>query len=350
MNQGSDNSLFLRACKREPVERTPVWMMRQAGRYLPEYRAIRQKTDFLTLCKTPELAAEVSIQPVDIIGVDACIIFSDILVVSEAMGMELIVEENKGGPRFPNPIRSKTDIDRLQVPDPTSKLKFVLDAVRLTQKTLNGRVPLIGFAGSPWTLATYLVEGKGSKNFRYIKELIYTEPKTAHLLLDKLARVVASYLSAKIEAGAQAVQIFDTWGGILPPDEFKEFSLRYIEQVMSLLKRNGAPVIVFCKDCNQSLETIADLQPDVVGLDWTMDIGKARMMVGSQVALQGNLDPTALYAGPEIIRKNVVKILEKFGKGTGHIFNLGHGILPDIPVEHAKAFVQAVKEESRSFH
>jgi len=344
------NDLFLRACKREPVERTPVWMMRQAGRYLPEYRAIRAKVDFLTLCKTPELASEVSIQPVDILGVDACIIFSDILVVPEAMGMKLFIEENKGGPRFENPLRSRTDIDRLSVPDPSRELKYVMDALRITKKNLNNRVPLIGFSGSPWTLATYMVEGKGSKNFRAIKELIYTNPKDAHALLDKLARTIAAYLSAKIEAGAQAVQIFDTWGGILPPDEFKEFSLQYIEQVLKLLKRNNAPTIVFCKDCGQSLESIADVGCDVIGLDWTVDIEKARMMVGSYVALQGNLDPTLLYAPPERIRAGVKKVLEKFGKGPGHIFNLGHGILPDIPVDHARALVQAVKEESVKYH
>ncbi|MGH2568832.1 MAG: uroporphyrinogen decarboxylase [Bacteroidota bacterium] len=344
------NDLFLRACRREPVERTPVWIMRQAGRYLPEYRAVREKTDFLTLCKTPELAAEVSIQPVDILGVDACIIFSDILVVPEAMGMELIVEEGKGGPRFPHPLRSRADIDRLRVPDPNRELKYVMEAVRLTRTSLNGRVPLIGFAGSPWTLATYMVEGKGSKDFRFIKELIYSNPKDAHVLLDKLARVVAAYLTAKIEAGAQAVQIFDTWGCILPPDEFRDFSLRYIEQVIPLLRRKSVPVIVFCKDCGHSLEAIADVRPDVVGLDWTVDIGKARMMVGSHVALQGNLDPTMLYAPPERIRAGVKKILEKFGDGTGHIFNLGHGILPDVPVEHAKAMVQAVQQESKRYH
>jgi uroporphyrinogen decarboxylase len=344
------NDLFLRACRREPVERTPVWMMRQAGRYLPEYRAIRAKVDFLTLCKTPELAAEVSIQPVDIIGVDACIIFSDILIVPEAMGMKLFVEEGTGGPRFEDPIRTRADINNLAVPDPNHELKYVMDALRLTRKNLNNRVPLIGFAGSPWTLATYMVEGKGSKNFRSVKELIYSNPKDAHALLDKLARTVAAYLSAKIEAGAQAVQIFDTWGGILPPDEFKEFSLRYIEQVLNLVRRNGAPIIVFCKDCGHSLEAIADTGCDVVGLDWSIDIAKARMMVGSTCALQGNLDPSMLYAPPERIREGVKKILEKFGKGSGHIFNLGHGILPDIPVEHAKAFVQIVKEESAKYH
>jgi uroporphyrinogen decarboxylase len=344
------NDLFLRACRREPVERTPVWIMRQAGRYLPEYRVIRAKVDFLTLCKTPDLAAEVSIQPVDIIGVDACIIFSDILVVPEAMGMKLFVEEGKGGPRFETPIRTRAEINKLAIPDPNRELKYIMDALRLTRKNLNNRVPLIGFAGSPWTLATYMVEGKGSKNFRSMKELIYSNPKDAHALLDKLARTVAAYLSAKIEAGAQAVQIFDTWGGILPPDEFKEFSLRYIEQVLNLLNRNGAPTIIFCKDCGHSVEAIADTGCDVVGLDWSIDIAKARMMVGSYAALQGNLDPTMLYAPPDRIREGVKKILEKFGRGSGHIFNLGHGILPDIPVEHAKAFVQAVKEESIQYH
>ena len=268
----------------------------------------------------------------------------------EAMGMKLFVDEGKGGPRFESPIRSRADINKLAVPDPNRELKHVMDALRLARKNLNNRVPLIGFAGSPWTLATYMVEGKGSKNFRAVKELIYSNPKDAHALLDKLARTVAAYLSAKIEAGAQAVQIFDTWGGILPPDEFKEFSLRYIEQVLTLLKRNGAPTIVFCKDCGHSIEAIADTGCDVVGLDWSIDIEKARMMIGSYVALQGNLDPTMLYAQPERIREAVKKILEKFGRGPGHIFNLGHGILPDIPVEHAKAFVRAVKEESAKYH
>lgn len=324
--------------------------MRQAGRYLPEYRKIRAKTDFLTLCKTPELAAEVSIQPVDLVGVDACIIFSDILVVPEAMGMELIIEEGKGGPRFPNPIRSIQQIKGLHIPDPTKELKYVMDAVTLTRRNLGGRVPLIGFSGSPWTLATYMVEGHGSKNFKHVKELIYTQPLEAHLLLDKLSKAVGDYLCAKIDAGAQTVQIFDTWGGILPPDEFIEFSLQYITKVVEQVKSKGVPIIVFCKDCVHSLDAIADIGADVVGLDWTIDIGNARMQIGSKVALQGNLDPTVLYASPEKIRSSVIRILEKYGKGSGHIFNLGHGILPDIPPDHARAFIQSVKEESVRFH
>jgi uroporphyrinogen decarboxylase len=266
------------------------------------------------------------------------------------MGMKLVMEEGNGGPRFPYPLRSRADIDALKVPEPNRELKFVMEALRLTRKQLNGRVPLIGFAGSPWTLATYMVEGKGSKSFRHIKELIYNNPKDAHALLEKLARSIASYLNAQIEAGAQAIQIFDTWGGILPQEEFREFSLRSMGMVIQLLRRNGVPIILFCKDCGHSLEAIADLRPEVVSLDWTVDIGKARDMVGSYVALQGNMDPALLYASPERIRTAVQKILEKFGKGSGHIFNLGHGILPDVPVEHAKAFVQAVKNESPKYH
>ncbi|MBI3765614.1 MAG: uroporphyrinogen decarboxylase [Ignavibacteriales bacterium] len=344
------NDLFLKACLRQPTPRTPVWMMRQAGRYLPEYRAVRAKVEFLTLCKTPELAAEVTVQPVDIVGVDAAIIFSDILVVPEAMGMKLLIEEGKGGPSFPSPIRSSEDIAKLDIPDPHDKLRFVMDALRLTRKHLEDRVPLIGFSGSPWTLAAYMVEGHGSRNFRYIKEMIYNCPKQAHDLLRKLAKAVAAHLSAQIQAGAQAVQIFDTWGGILTGDSFQEFSLRYIEQVIAETETKDVPVIVFCKDCGHSLEKITATGCNVVGLDWTTDIGDARARVGDRVALQGNLDPTVLYANPDRIRDEVKSILAKFGKGTGHIFNLGHGILPDIPVEHAKEFVRAVKEESQHYH
>ncbi len=344
------NDLFLRACRRQPVPRTPVWMMRQAGRYLPEYRAVRKNYDFLTMCHTPELVAEVSIQPVDLVGVDACIIFSDILVVPEAMGMQLVVEEGKGGPQFPSPLRSRADIDGLKRPDPETELRFVMDALRLTSGRLAGRVPLIGFAGSPWTLASYMVEGRGSKSFRHIKELIYSSPDDAHALLSLLSDTVTDYLNAKIAAGAQAVQIFDTWGGLLPPDQFREFSLQYIERIVSRLHREKAPVIVFCKDTGHSLEAIAETGADVVGIDWTIDMAEAKRRIGGKAALQGNLDPTMLYAPPDRIRAGVVSILEKFGHGPGHVFNLGHGILPDIPVEHARAFVDAVKEESPRFH
>ncbi|HEY6953136.1 MAG TPA: uroporphyrinogen decarboxylase [Bacteroidota bacterium] len=344
------NDLFLRACKREETDRTPVWFMRQAGRYLPEYRAIRAKTDFLTLCKTPELASEVTIQPVDLVGVDAAIIFSDILVVAEAMGMKLVVEEGKGGPRFPSPLRSKSDIEKLGVRDVCSSLNYVFDAIRLTRKRLNNRVPLIGFSGAPWTIASYMVEGRNPRDFRHVKELIYSNPHDAHLLLDKLATVVTSYLNAQIEAGAQAVQIFDTWGGVLGQEEFEEFSLRHIRKVISALKTNGVPVIVFCKNCGHSLEKIADTGAAVVGLDWTVDIGKAREMIGSYVALQGNLDPVMLFSTPERIAEGVKTILKKFGNGTGHIFNLGHGILPETPVDNVRAFVEAVRKYSPAYH
>jgi uroporphyrinogen decarboxylase len=324
--------------------------MRQAGRYLPEYRAIRAKTDFLTLCKTPDLAAEVTVQPVDLIGVDAAIIFSDILVVPEAMGMQLVVEEGKGGPRFPSPVRSKSDIDKLAVQNACSSLGYVFDAIRLAKKRLNNRVPLIGFAGAPWTIASYMVEGRNPRDFRHIKELMYSNPREAHALLEKLSTVVTSYLNAQIEAGARAIQIFDTWGGVLGQEEFEEFSLRYIQRIVSSVKRNNAPIIVFCKNCGHSLEKIANSGADVVGLDWTTDLGKAREMVGSYVALQGNLDPTILFSTPERIESGVKIVLKKFGKGNGHIFNLGHGILPETPVENVKAFVNAVKKFSTAFH
>jgi uroporphyrinogen decarboxylase len=323
--------------------------MRQAGRYLPEYRAVREKADFLTLCKTPELAAEVTIQPVDLIGVDAAIIFSDILVIPEAMGMELELIESKG-PVFHHPIRYEDDLKYLKQIDPSKDLKYVLDAVSLTKKELDNRVPLIGFSGSPWTLMTYMVEGKGSKSFSNVKKLIYNNPALAHKILDKLSAAVSGYLSAKIEAGADAVQIFDTWGGILSPHDFKEFSLRYISKVIDNVKKKNEPVIVFSKGVHYKLNELADCGADVIGLDWTMDIGEVRNKIGSKVALQGNMDPTVLYANENAIRNEVRRILNSFGEGSGHIFNLGHGILPDIEPENAKAMVKFVKEESKKFH
>ncbi|MCX6174584.1 MAG: uroporphyrinogen decarboxylase [Ignavibacteriales bacterium] len=343
------NDLFLRACKRKKVERTPIWIMRQAGRYLPEYRAVRKKVDFITMCKTPELAAEITIQPVDIIGVDAAIIFSDILVIPEAMGMKLEMIESKG-PKLYNPIRSISDINRLRKIDPSKDLKYILDAVSLAKKELNGRVPLIGFAGSPWTLMTYMVEGGGSKSFSEIKKFIYNDPKSTHILLDKIADAVAEYLSAKIEAGADAVQIFDTWGGLLSPADFEEFSLRYIEKIISQVKRKDEPVIVFAKGVHYKLNKLANCGADVIGLDWTMELGKVRSKIGNKVALQGNLDPTILYGDKEKIRNEAVKVLKSFGKNNGHIFNLGHGILPNVKSENAKFLVDVVKEESKKFH
>jgi uroporphyrinogen decarboxylase len=343
------NDLFLRAAKKEKIERTPIWIMRQAGRYLPEYRAVREKSDFLTMCKTPELAAEVTIQPIDLIGVDAAILFSDILVIPEAMGMELIMNEGKG-PIFPSPIRSASDIEKLKNIDPNVELKYVMDAISLTKKNLDNRVPLIGFCGSPWTLMTYMVEGGGSKNFSKIKNFIYTQPEAAHVLLDKIAKASVNYLSAKIEAGCNAVQIFDTWGGILSPSDFEEFSLPYIKYIVSELKRKDEPVIVFAKGVHHRLKKLAKSGADVIGLDLTMDLGKVRKKIGDLVALQGNLDPTILYASEEKIEYEVKKVLKAYGEGSGHIFNLGHGILPDIAPAKAKALVEIVKRESVKFH
>jgi len=343
------NDLFLRACKRLPVERTPIWVMRQAGRYLPEYRAVRQKVDFLTMCRTPDLASEVTLQPIDLIGVDAAIIFSDILVIPEAMGMHLEMHEGTG-PVFPHPIRDEHDTKNLKKIDPTVDLKYVLDAVTLTKKELNRRVPLIGFSGSPWTLLAYMVEGQGSKTFSKVKCLIYNNPKLAHNLLDEIADAVAAYLCAKIEAGVDAVQIFDTWGGILSQDDFEEFSLNYIRKIISEVKGKAVPVIVFAKGVHYHLNKLAESGADVLGLDWTMNIGDVRRKVGDKVALQGNLDPAMLYAGHEKIKYEAKKILQSFGKGNGHIFNLGHGILPDVQPENLKTLVNFVKEESVSYH
>jgi len=343
------NDLFLRACRRQAVPRTPVWMMRQAGRYLPEYRAVRITTDFLTLCKTPELAAEVTIQPVELIGVDAAIIFSDILVVPEAMGMELRIEESKG-PQFPKPIASRDDIAALTVKDPEKSLKFVMDALELSKRMLNGRVPLIGFSGSPWTLAAYMVDGGGSRDFHKTKTMMLEDPEGFSMLMEKLSQMVRLYLEAQIAAGADAVQVFDTWGGILTPDHYKKWSLDWIFKIISTMQRDGVPVIVFSKGANHSIEDIASIGADVVGIDWTMDIGEARALIGDRVAIQGNLDPSTLFASPDRIKQEVRSVLKKYGEGTGHVFNLGHGIAPGVPVEHARAFVSAVKTESPSFH
>ena len=343
------NDLFLRACRRQKCERTPVWMMRQAGRYLPEYRAVRAKADFLTMVKTPELAAEITVQPVDRVGVDAAIVFSDILVVPEAMGMQWEMVESVG-PRFPRPVRTRSDVQGLTVADPERALRYVMNAIQASKRLLGGRVPLIGFSGSPWTLAAYMIEGGGSANFKFAKAMMLDDPDTFEALLKKIGETVRLYLEAQIAAGADAVQIFDTWGGVLTPEHYRKYSLDPMFEIVSTLHRTGEPVIVFSKGSNHALTEIAEIGADVVGLDWTVDIGEARRLIGERVALQGNLDPSALYASPEAIRKEVRSVLRKFGDGAGHVFNLGHGILPDVDPENARAMVRAVKEESITFH
>ncbi len=340
------NDLFLRACRREPTERPPVWMMRQAGRYLPEYRAIRERADFLIMVGTPELAAEVTLQPVDLVGVDAAIIFSDILVIPQAMGMELTVTDGIG-PRFPQPLRSAADVAALRDIEPREHLAYVLEAIRLARRELAGRVPLIGFAGAPWTLMSYMVEGAGSKSFTQAKRLLLQDPTLAHELLGRLARAVGRFLQAQVAAGAQAVQLFDSWASALGPRDFREFALPYLAEAARLAREAGAPVIVFAPGAGWALEEIATTTgADVVSLDWQTDPSDARRrLAGHAVALQGNLDPCWLYAPPATIRERTREMLAAFG-GHGHIANLGHGILPDIPVAHARAFVDAVKEWS----
>jgi uroporphyrinogen decarboxylase len=338
------NDLLLRACRREPVERPPVWMMRQAGRYLPEYRAVRAKSDFLTMVRTPELAAEVTLQPVDILGVDAAIIFSDILVVPQAMGMALSVEEGTG-PRFHDPIGSPRDVQLLCDVEMERDLGYVLDALRLTRGELRDRVPLIGFAGAPWTLMSYMVEGAGTKTFTRAKRFLVEQPRGAHELLARLAEVVGRFLEAQVAAGAQVVQLFDSWAAALGPRDFREFALPYLAEAARPAKQAGVPVIAFAPGAGWALEEIARATgADVIGVDWQTDAGEARRRLAPmQVALQGNLDPTWLFAQPDEIRARTRAMLEAFG-GAGHIANLGHGILPDVPVAHAAAFVNAVKE------
>lgn len=348
------NDRFLRALLKEPVDVTPVWMMRQAGRYLPEYKATRAKAgSFMNLCMNPELACEVTIQPLDRYPLDAAILFSDILTVPDAMGLQLRFAEGEG-PIFDKPVRTEADVNALFAPDPEGELKYVMDAVRTIRKELDGRVPLIGFSGSPWTLATYMVEGGSSKEYAKVKGMLFDRPDLMHKLLDTTAKAVTAYLNAQIDAGAQAVQIFDTWGGMLTPRDYKEFSLRYMQQILDGLKRESegrkVPVILFTKGGGQWIEAMADTGADALGLDWTTDLSDARRRVGDKVALQGNMDPTVLYASPERIRKEVATVLESYGKGSGHVFNLGHGIHQHIDPENAGAFIEAVHELSAPYH
>ncbi len=348
------NDTLLRTLLKQPVDRTPVWMMRQAGRYLPEYRKVREKAgSFMNLCTNPELACEVTLQPLDRYAFDAAILFSDILTIPDAMGLGLSFAEGEG-PRFSNPIRSAADVDKLPIPDPEQELRYVIDAVRLIRTSLQGRVPLIGFSGSPWTLATYMVEGGSSKNFQKIKAMMYEQPGVVHRMLDKLAKSVALYLNAQIAAGAQAVMLFDTWGGMLTSEDYLEFSLQYASRVREQLQIEAdgrrVPTVLFTKGGGLWLEAMADTGYDALGLDWQTDIGLARARVGDKVALQGNMDPVSLYANPDVIRAKVKNVLERYGRGSGHVFNLGHGILPDINPEHVKAMVDAVREFSPAYH
>ena len=348
------NDRFLKALMREPVDVTPVWMMRQAGRYLPEYRATRKQAgSFLDLCKNAELACEVTMQPLRRYDFDAAILFSDILTIPDALGQGLYFEEGEG-PKFRKVIRTAADVENLPKVNIASELEYVMNAVSVIRKELNGSVPLIGFSGSPWTLATYMIEGGGSKDFRHAKQFMYDNPEAMHLLLDKLADAVTDYLNAQIDAGAQVVQIFDTWGGILTPSCYQEFSLAYMKKIIANLtkEREGrkVPSIVFTKNGGQWLESIVASGADGVGLDWTIDIAEARRRADGTVALQGNMDPTMLYASPAAIRKEVDKILAGYGPGPGHVFNLGHGITPQVNPDHVSVFVDSVHELSGQYH
>ncbi|MGI5310138.1 uroporphyrinogen decarboxylase [Rheinheimera sp. WS51] len=344
------NDRYLKALLKQPVDKTPVWMMRQAGRYLPEYRATRaQAGDFMSLCRNAELACEVTLQPLRRYALDAAILFSDILTIPDAMGLGLYFSEGEG-PKFERPLRTAADIAKLPIPDPEQELQYVMNAVRTIRRELKGSVPLIGFSGSPWTLATYMVEGGSSKTFPTIKKMMFTDPQALHLLLDKLADSVIIYLNAQISAGAQSLMIFDTWGGVLTPRDYQEFSLHYMQKILDGLTREAdgrkVSVTLFTKNGGLWLETIANTGCDGVGLDWTINIGDARQRIGDKVALQGNMDPSILLGSPERIRAEVKTILESFGTGPGHVFNLGHGITPDVNPDNVTVFIDAVHEFS----
>lgn len=346
------NDRFLRALKRQPVDRTPVWMMRQAGRYLPEYRASRAKAGgFMDLCRNPELCCEVTLQPLARYGLDAAILFSDILTVPDAMGLGLRFVEGEG-PVFDRPVQTADAIHNIGIPDPETDLRYVMDAVRTIKSTLAGSVPLIGFAGSPWTLATYMVEGASSREFAIIKKLMFDEPELLDALLLKLSDSVALYLEAQIHSGADAVMVFDTWGGALSPATYERFSLAPMRRIVQQLKLKAPqiPVILFTKNGGQHIEAMADTGCDALGVDWTTELSVARARVGDRVALQGNMDPLCLFARPERIRTEVARVLASYGPGTGHVFNLGHGILPQTPPEHAAAMIEAVRELSPAYH
>lgn len=335
---------FLDACWGKPVDRTPVWLMRQAGRYLPEYMAVRSKCTFLELCKTPELAAEVTIQPVDILGVDAAIMFSDILTPVEPMGMKL---DFVPGPVFESPIRSMADVEKLRIPQMEQDVPYVLETIKILRRELAGKVPLIGFGGAPFTLACYMVEGKGSKDFAQIKRMMYAAPDVYAALMEKITTMSIEYLNAQIAAGAQCIQIFDTWGGILSPADYERYVIPYTTRLINGLNRMETPVIHFVKGSGAMLDTVKKAGGDVMGLDWHVNLGAARDLIGPKMAVQGNLDPTVLYATPEIIEREVKRVLDENAGRPGHIFNLGHGILPTVPPENAKFMVECVHRLSQ---
>ncbi|MEW7289353.1 uroporphyrinogen decarboxylase [Aquimarina sp. 2304DJ70-9] len=335
------NDLFLRALKGETVERPPVWMMRQAGRYLPEFMKLKAKYDFFTRCRTPELASEITVQPIDIIGPDAAILFSDILVIPQAMNIEVEMKDGIG-PWLPNPIRTLKDVEQVIVPNVYEELGYVMDAIKLTKERLDNRVPLIGFAGSPWTILCYAVQGQGSKNFDKAKELCFTQPEAAHQLLQKITDTTIAYLKAKVATGVNAVQVFDSWGGMLSPVDYQEFSWKYIQQIVDALKEE-TEVIVFGKGCWFALQEMANSGAAALGVDWTCSARNARYLSRGNITLQGNFDPSRLLSPPAEIKKMVKQMIDEFGKDR-YIANLGHGILPNIPVENARAFVDAVKE------
>ncbi len=348
------NDRLLRALLRQPVDATPVWVMRQAGRYLPEYRAIREQAgDFMSLCQNPQLACEVTLQPLERFDLDAAILFSDILTIPDAMGLGLYFEEGEG-PRFRKPLVEARDIERLSVIDTVKDLPYVLEAIKLIRRELNGRVPLIGFSGSPWTLATYMIEGRSSRDFVATKRMLYREPEVLHLLLDKLSDSVANYLNAQIMAGAQVVQLFDTWGGVLSEPAYNEFSLAYMTKIIGKLNLEAegrpVPLIVFTKGGGQWLEKIAASGCHCIGLDWSTDIGVARDRVGGSVALQGNMDPAVLRAPVATVEAEVDYLLSRFGAGSGHVFNLGHGITPDIDPDKVAFLIDSVHEISVKYH
>jgi uroporphyrinogen decarboxylase len=347
-----NQSLFMRALRRQPVERTPVWIMRQAGRYLPEYRKTRELAgDFLSLCKNPELACEVTLQPLRRYALDAAILFSDILTIPDAMGLGLSFREGDG-PCFNSPVRDAYAITRLEVTSIQDSLGYVMDAVRLIRKEMPQELPLIGFSGSPWTLACYMVEGGSSKEYKRILQLMYTDPVSTHTLLYKLASSVSTYLLEQIKAGVNALMIFDTWGGILTPQNYKDFSLQYMQDIVQTIKTQfpDIPVILFTKNGGQWLEWMADTGCDAIGVDWTCDLKQARKRVGSKVTLQGNLDPAVLRTSKECIHQKVEEVLSAYGPGSGHIFNLGHGITPDVPPENVAYLVESVRELSTKYH